>query len=139
MPTKVECFLDTNVLLYAALGKHDHPKKFAISRELVAGWQFGLSTQVLGEFFVNAQRKSMQPMLPAEAAAMVAYLGERPCAIIDLPLVRSAIDLSERFRISYWDAAIVAAAERLQAEILYSEDFNHGQSYGRVRVMNPFL
>ena len=139
MPTKVECFLDTNVLLYAALGKHDHPEKFSVSRELIAGWQFGLSTQVLGEFFVNAQRKSARPLLPAEAAAMVAQLGERPCAIIDQLLVRSAIDLSLRFRISYWDAAIIAAAERLQAELVYSEDFSHGQSYGRVRVVNPYL
>jgi predicted nucleic acid-binding protein len=138
MATKVECFLDTNVLLYAALGKDDHPEKFAVSRELIAAWQFGLSTQVLGEFFVNAQRKSKRPLLPAEAAAMVAQLGERPCAIIDQLLVRSAIDLSDRFRISYWDAAIIAAAERLQAEILYSEDFSHGQSYGRVRVVNPY-
>jgi predicted nucleic acid-binding protein len=49
------------------------------------------------------------------------------------------LDLSERFRMPYWDAAIIAAAERLQAEVVYSEDFNHGQSYGRVRVVNPYL
>ncbi len=136
---KVACFLDTNILLYAALGKIDEPKKFAISRDLVAAWEFGLSTQVLGEFFVNAQRKSLRPLRAAEAAAWVAELEERPCAVIDQAIVRSAIDMSQRFKISYWDAAIIAAAERLDAAIVYSEDLNHGQSYGVVRVLNPFV
>ena len=49
------------------------------------------------------------------------------------------LDLSERFRMPYWDAAIIAAAERSQAEVVYSEDFNHGQCYGRVRFVNPYL
>ena len=36
-------------------------------------------------------------------------------------------------------AAIIAAAERLGAKVLYSEDLNHGETYGSVRVENPFL
>jgi len=139
MPMKVACFLDTNILLYAALGKTDEPKKFGISRDLLAAWDFGLSTQVLGEFFVNAQRKSQRPLRTSEAAAWVAELGDRPCAVVDLATVRSAIDMSQEFRISYWDAAIIAAAQRLEAPVVYSEDFNHGQSYGGVRVLNPFI
>jgi len=138
MPTKVECFLDTNILLYAALGKRDQPEKFVIARKLIADWNFGLSTQVLGEFFVNAQRKSAQPMRASEAAAMVEHFAERPCAVVDQNIVRAAIAASRRFGISYWDAAIVAAADQLDSEIVYSEDLNHGQSYGRVRVINPF-
>jgi predicted nucleic acid-binding protein len=53
--------------------------------------------------------------------------------------VRIAIEKSERFEISYWDAAILAAAEALGAETVYSEDLNAGQRYGRVRVVNPFV
>src|SRR5664279_838560 len=81
MPTKVACFLDTNILLYAALGKVDDPDKVA---------------------------------------------------------VRAGIELSQRFKISFWDAAIIFAAERLGAPVLYTEDLNHGQFYGDVRVVNPF-
>lgn len=51
---------------------------------------------------------------------------------------RIAIEQSERFSISYWDAAILAAAEALGADTVYSEDLSHGQRYGRVRVVNPF-
>jgi predicted nucleic acid-binding protein len=53
-------------------------------------------------------------------------------------LVQIAVALSQRFAISYWDAAILAAAEALGSHIVYSEDFNDGQQYGQVRVVNPF-
>jgi len=56
----------------------------------------------------------------------------------DLALVEAAIRGSESHRISYLDAAIVAAAERLGAGILYPEDLNHGQRYSTVLVQNPF-
>lgn len=46
--------------------------------------------------------------------------------------------MSERFQLSYWDGAIVAAAQELGAETLYTEDLNHGQVYGSVRAINPF-
>jgi len=61
-----------------------------------------------------------------------------PCQRIDHQLVRIAIELSERYAISYWDAAILAAAQALDANTVYSEDLNDGQQYGRVRVVNPF-
>lgn len=61
-----------------------------------------------------------------------------PCQPIDDRLVRIAIEESERSRISYWDAAILAAADSLGATTVYSEDLSHGQSYGAVRVVNPF-
>jgi predicted nucleic acid-binding protein len=139
MPTKVACFLDTNVLLYAALAKNDEPRKFQISRDLIAAWNFGLSTQVLGEFFVNAQRKSQRPLSAREAAAFVVRLDTRPCVAIDLDVLHMAIGHAQRFRISYWDAAIVAAAELLESPILYTEDLNHGQVYGSVKVLNPYV
>jgi predicted nucleic acid-binding protein len=52
--------------------------------------------------------------------------------------VRIAIERSERHAISYWDAAILVAAEALGTHTVYSEDLNDGQRYGRVRVVNPF-
>ena len=65
-------------------------------------------------------------------------LGEYPVAPVDNDLVRAGIAVSERFQISYWDAAIIAAADTLGAPVLYSEDLNHGQHYGSVKVINPF-
>ena len=53
-------------------------------------------------------------------------------------LFRRATTIAQRFQISYWDAAIIAAAEISGCDAVYSEDLNHGQSYGSVRVINPF-
>jgi predicted nucleic acid-binding protein len=61
-----------------------------------------------------------------------------PVAVVDAGLARIAIDISTRYQISYWDAAIIAAAESLGAAVLYSEDLSHGQAYGTVRVHDPF-
>ena len=47
--------------------------------------------------------------------------------------------VSERYKLSYWDGAIVAAAEALGAPVLYTEDLNHGQVYGTVTAINPFI
>ena len=50
-----------------------------------------------------------------------------------------ALDLEERYQISFWDALVIRAAHASGAEVLYSEDLSHGQMYGSVRVMNPFV
>jgi predicted nucleic acid-binding protein len=52
--------------------------------------------------------------------------------------VRVAIEKSARYSISYWDAAVLSAAEALGCSLVYSEDLNDGQVYGTVRVKNPF-
>ena len=57
----------------------------------------------------------------------------------DYPLIVAGIETALRFGVSYWDGAIIAAAERLGAPILYTEDLNHGQRYGSVQAVNPFL
>jgi predicted nucleic acid-binding protein len=54
-------------------------------------------------------------------------------------LVFRALDLSARYQIRYYDAAILAAAQELGCQTLYSEDFSNGQTYDTVQVLNPFL
>lgn len=135
----VDSFLDTNVLIYAALGRRAAPDKHARAVALMGEANFGTSTQVLQEFYVNATRKSEKPLTAVEALEWVENLAERPCAEISAAMVRDAIATAARWQISYWDAAILVAAEYLGAETLYSEDLNSGQLYGSVRVVNPFL
>lgn len=134
-----DCFLDTNVLVYAAIGRYAQPSKHERSREVIASTHFGLSGQVLAEFFVNATKKSDMPLTVEEARDWIERLRDRPCAAIDHETVVRAIRHASRYRISYWDAALITCAERLGAPILYTEDLNHGQRYGSVQVVNPFL
>ena len=58
--------------------------------------------------------------------------------INDGALMMAALDVEKRYRLSYWDAMIVAAAQHAGVETLHSEDFNDGQAFGPVRVVNPF-
>lgn len=133
-----DVFLDTNVLLYAALGSVDEPAKYERAVELLTT-RFGTSGQVLAEFYVNAQRKGERPLTAEEAQEWVHRLSKKPFQPVDYRIVRAGIENARRYRISHWDGAILAAAERLGASVVYSEDLNHGQTYGSVRVENPFL
>lgn len=134
----VELFLDSNVLLYAAGGRTQAPAKHERALEVLT-MEFGLSAQVLAEFYANATRKGPKPLAPEVAKQWVVNLAKKPCLPIDANIVRSGIEISQRYQISYWDGAIIAAAERLGARTLYTEDLSHGQVYGSVTVVNPFI
>jgi predicted nucleic acid-binding protein len=134
----VECVLDTNVLLYAVSNAQEDAAKRTRVLELIALADFGVSTQVLQEFYVNATRKIRVKLSPSKALEWIEQLAEQPCMITDATLVKRAIELSVTYQVSYWDGAIIAAAEALGASTVYTEDLNHGQQYGSVRVINPF-
>jgi predicted nucleic acid-binding protein len=125
--------------VYAAAGKRDQKNKYAIATGLIGEEPFAVSTQVLAEFYTNVTRKGLLPMSRLEALDWVERFAEQICVPVDITLVRNGIRLSERYRISYWDGAIVAAAEAAGADTLYTEDLNHGQLYGSVRALNPFI
>jgi predicted nucleic acid-binding protein len=131
-------FFDTNVLVYAAVGTGNDEPKRKRALEMIDAEDFGTSAQVLQEFFVTVVKKAARPLSAAQAMEWIEQWVAFPCQVIDHQLVRIAIELSERYAISYWDAAILAAAEALGARTVYSEDLNDGQKYGRLRVVNPF-
>jgi predicted nucleic acid-binding protein len=135
----VECFLDTNVLVYAVSSADGDTAKRTKALDLVQHSDFGLSAQVLQEFYVTVTRKIRTPLPPDLAVALMDEYRRFPMVATDYPLVVSAVELSLRYGISYWDGAIVAAAEVLEASTLYTEDLNHGQQYGNVLAVNPFL
>ncbi len=131
-------FLDSNVLLYAYSKSPRDAGKAKVAREWLAREDWGVSVQVLQEFYVNVLR-SPHDLGHDDATAMIDEIAEsRPVSTVDLPLLRQALQLKARFGVSYWDAAVIAAARRLGARLLISEDLAHGQDYGGVRVLNPF-
>lgn len=134
----VDCFLDTNVLVYAAANDPETADKRYRALALIESRDFALSAQVLQEFYVTVTRKLEVGLSAAQALEWIEQFEAFPCMPVDAGLVKVAAELAERFRISYWDAAIIAAAERAGAATLYSEDLNDGQRYGGVTVVNPF-
>ena len=57
---------------------------------------------------------------------------------IDSTLVIRALGIKERWQLSYWDSLIMAAAERAECSIIYSEDMSDGQIYDTLKVLNPY-
>ncbi len=136
-----KAFIDTNILIYAhdrAAGPRHRIAKLLLER--LWRQRVGvLSTQVLQEFYVNVRRKARKPVAPQEARDLVVDYLCWEVIVNDGRSVTEAADLEGQHRISFWDALIVQAANASGATVLYSEDLNHGQRYGNVRVVNPFL
>lgn len=135
----VDAFLDTNVLIYAVSSAPGEAAKKAEALALIEHTDFGLSAQVLQEFYVNVTSKIAIPLAPDEAMALLEQFRYFPMVLTDYPLIVAGAEMALRYGISYWDGTIIAAAEFLGATTLYTEDLNHGQRYGSLRAFNPFL
>jgi len=132
-------FVDTNVLLYAVSTDPAEARKAAVARELLEADDLALSVQVLQEFYVQATREGRPGRLTHEQAALLIESFLRfPAQDTTMALLRGALELKRRHRLSYWDASILEAARQLGCATVLSEDLAHGRDYGGVRVVNPF-
>ncbi len=134
-------FVDTNVFLYAR--QTEEPTKQAIATQwLERLWkeQSGrTSIQVLNEYYWNATRKIKPSVLsPEEAWAYVHRLISWNPQAIDTDLLRRAHEIERRYRLSWWDSLIVAAAQAQHCILLLTEDLQDRAVYGGVTVRNPF-
>lgn len=131
-------FADSNILLYAASGRPADAAKAARARQVLREQEIVISFQVLQEFYVNAVHPRKLALNAKEAAAYCsAWLAFHVAPLAAGTFVRT-LELGVRYRISPWDAAILAAALEAGCVTVYSEDLSHGQDYGGVRVENPF-
>ena len=132
-------FVDTNVLLCAVSRDPEERHKAELARGILAERDLALSVQVLQEFYVQATRESRSDRLTHEQAAKLVEAFTR-FAIADVTrqVMLAALTTCHRFRISYWDAAILEAARSLDCATVLSEDLSDGQDYAGVRVENPF-
>jgi predicted nucleic acid-binding protein len=132
-------FFDTIVLVYCT--DTTAPEKQTIARALVsqasAEGNAVASTQVLIELFNVLTRKQQMPQ--AHAKTLVMAYTHWTVVPSDVALVTTAIEKSIQQRLSIWDAMVVEAALRSGAQILYTEDLNHGQRFESLKVVNPFI
>jgi predicted nucleic acid-binding protein len=132
-------FVDTNILVYAASNAAADQAHRDLALELLDRSDLALSAQVLAEFYSVATAKAKLNMTHDEAVVLLQSLVRIPVCPITRELVMEAIELRQRCQISYWDAAIIAAAKQMGCTAVYSEDLNPGQSYEGVVVINPFV
>ncbi|MDE2655300.1 MAG: PIN domain-containing protein [Gemmatimonadetes bacterium] len=132
-------FVDTNVLLYAASILPEEEDKRLRARELLAEPNLAVSVQVLQEFYHQATRATRPGRLSEDdAVRFLEPVLEMRVQAVTLGVFREAVSIRRRFGLSYWDAAILAAARTLRCDTVYSEDMSSEQDYDGVRVVNPF-
>jgi predicted nucleic acid-binding protein len=135
-------FLDTNVFVYSfdASAPAKGRRATDLIRRAVATGKGIVSYQVVQEFFNVALRRFAQPMTVAEAEQYLTTVFRPLLAIHSSQAVYiEALRLCERYSLSWYDALIVAAAIEGESTLLLSEDLQHGQRFGDLRVQNPFL
>ena len=135
----VKTFVDTNILIYAydldAGTKHETAK--GVLRDLWGHRAGVLSAQVLQEFYVNVTKKIATPLTKPSARAVVDSYTVW-CVDTTPTEILAAFRIEDEARISFWDALIIAAAQKAGAARILSEDLNPGQTIAGVRIENPF-
>ena len=132
-------FLDTNVLVYAIDLRDARKQSIAaaiVEQAIVPDSAFVISVQALSEFANVALAKFKKPI--DEVRAFVeAYRGIET-VVPDGLVVDRALVIKRQYKIQFFDAMMLAAAERAGADTFLSEDLADGETYCGIKVSNPF-
>jgi len=139
-----DCFIDTNIWVYAFLESERDARKqataLALLRNLSVTSRIVVSAQVINEFHWTLARKYAiaDPLIHDKVENGIARLAA--IVPLDYATYREAFHLRSSCRLSFWDSLIVASALDHGCTTLYSEDLDHGividNSLG---VTNPFI
>jgi predicted nucleic acid-binding protein len=94
--------------------------------------------QVLQELAVNLRKKAKRALHSKATRDVVADYLTWHVVVNNGESILEALELESRYRVSFWDALVLQAAQASGAEILYSEDLSDRQQYESIRVVNPF-
>jgi predicted nucleic acid-binding protein len=138
--TPAPVFFDTSILVY--LFSRDETDKQEMAERLYmdacSDGSATVSTQVMQEFFAVTTRTVKHPLAAATARLAAQELSGQNLVRLEAPMLLKAMDRTTADSISFWDALIVEAALAGGCRTLYSEDFQHGRSFGPLRVVDPF-
>jgi len=131
-------FVDTNVLIYA-LDEADQKKHEAARLWRAQLWKSRrgrISYQVLQEFYVKVTQKwpDAREQVRAEVRDLLAW---QPVSA-NAALLERAWRVQDRYRLSFWDALIVAAAKVASCRYLLTEDLQADQEVDGILIINPF-
>jgi predicted nucleic acid-binding protein len=133
-------FVDTNVFVYAR-DANEPMKQPLAAHWLERLWSEGTgrtSVQVVNEYYWNLTHKIRPALLPDDAWVRVRRLFNWNPLPVDTELAARAHEIERRWRLSWWDSLIVAAAQGQNCSLLLTEDLQDRAVYGGVTLRNPF-
>ena len=134
-------FIDTNILVYA----HDTSEgnKHKVSKNIILDGiekdNIAISTQVLNEFFVTVTQKIEKTLSIEVAKKEIMLLKCLEVVEIDIDMIIQAIEILQKYKLSYWDALIISASKKAKCTLLYSEDLSAGKVIESIKITNPFI
>jgi predicted nucleic acid-binding protein len=134
----VPVFVDTNVFIYA-VDQADLRKQQAARSWRAELWRSRrgrTSFQVLQEFFVNVTQKAFSSREDARSEVRD-LLAWNPVPVNAMTL-EHGWKIRDRYKLSFWDALIVAAAKQARCGYLLTEDLQAGQNIEGIVVIDPF-
>lgn len=132
-------FLDTNILVYAIDLRDARKQSIAaeiVERAIAHDSECVISVQTLSEFANVALAKLKKPI--DEVRAFVEAYRDIETVVPDGLVVDRALVIKRLCNIQFYDAMMLAAAERAGADMFLSEDLADGETYCGIKVSNPF-
>ena len=137
----MKIFFDTNILVYSYDNSDElkHINAFNLISNSIFKESIVISSQVVNEFIVIMTTKVKHPITIDEAAKFITkFKINFEIRETQMEDIEKTILLHKNHKFSYWDSLIIATAINVGAEILYSEDLQHGRIINNLKIINPF-
>ncbi len=134
-------FIDSNVFVYLFDETNERKREIAggIVESALQSHSASISFQVVKETLNVVTSKLPTPMTAEDAGRFLEQVLEPLWrGSPRLALYRRALDLQSRYRYSFYDSLIIAAALDAGCTRLYSEDLQDGQWIEGLTIENPF-
>lgn len=129
-------FIDTNLLVY--FYTQTEKAKFDILEKLLDEADLAISTQVLNELSNVLLKKFKLPS--TKIAALLKELSRWSFVhTVEIDTIIHALTIVQKYKVSFFDGLMIAAALECDCKIMYSEDMHHDCLIeGSLRIINPF-
>ena len=136
-------FIDTNILVYL-FDKTEKIKQDDLKRtiaEYISTSKIFISTQVVNEFINIVSRKIASPLPSDKQKEIIEFLNDVFTVVpLYLETTFSAIEIRDRYKLSFWDSLIISSALENKCNILLSEDMqNEFVVEEKLEIRNPFI
>lgn len=134
---KDNCFVDTNILVYAHTNLEAH--KQALAQKLLRNENLIVSTHILLELSNVLSKRILKDwkLTNSIIEETCKYYTVHP---VSLSTLQSAFRLAPKYKYSFYDSLVIASAIESGCSILYSEDMQHHQKIETdLLIVNPFM